>query len=281
MIYLHYRITSNYSVATTQPAVSWLTKPRLFLDSTGPTAPYLLELRLRLGCDFQSTQVDFFCLFFSFQNYILQHIKKHKVLLFYYVNIQCASYKLVTFIWTSLRINPAHMKSALLEMTIKMLDIIHHPCHFNASLKRQMTLRLHLPLHARRSPWPNFGWVWHRGCCHMWLLMTCRSMTKGWSEPRMWLLGGGDNAATSGEWEAEGDQQKGETMYCTPTECPCNIWDEGEGSCRPIQRWCWKLEALRTEMTNNSCEGQGGCSWYHYWIAHETWMRCKHCQTAH
>src|SRR5258708_5229918 len=147
------------SVAATRPAVSRLTKPRLFSDSTGPTAPYLLESRLRLGRDFQSTQVDFFCLFFSFQNYILQHIKKHKVLLFYYVNIQCASYKLVTLIWTSLRINPAHMKSALLEMTIKMLDIIHHPCHFNASLKRQMTLRLHLPLRARRSPWPDFGWV--------------------------------------------------------------------------------------------------------------------------
>src|SRR5258708_30090911 len=147
------------SVAATRPAVSRLTKPRLFSDSTGPTAPYLLESRLRLGRDFQSTQVDFFCLFFSFQNYILQHIKKHKVLLFYYVNVQCASYKLVTFIWTALRVNPAHMKCALLEMTIKMLHIIHHPCHFNASLKRQMTLRLHFPLHARRSPWPDFGWV--------------------------------------------------------------------------------------------------------------------------
>src|SRR5258708_9212433 len=147
------------SVAATRPAVSRLTKPRLFSDSTGPTAPYLLESRLRLGHNFQSTQVDFFCLFFSFQNYILQHIKKHKVLLFYYVNVQCTSYKLVTFIWTGLHVNPAHIKSALLEMTIKMLDIIHHPCHFNASLKHQMTLCLHLPLHARRSPWPNFGWV--------------------------------------------------------------------------------------------------------------------------
>src|SRR5258708_13218763 len=147
------------SVAATRPAVSRLTKPRLFSDSTGPTAPYLLESRLRLGRNFQSTQVDFFCLFFSFQNYILQHIKKHKVLLFYYVNVQCASYKLVTFIWTGLPVNPAHMTSALLDLTIKMLDITHHPCHFNASLKRQMTLRLHLPLRARRSPWPDFGWV--------------------------------------------------------------------------------------------------------------------------
>src|SRR5216684_4828551 len=147
------------SVAATRPAVSRLTKPRLFSDSTRPTAPYLLESQLRLGRNFQLTQVDFFCLFFSFQNYILQCIKKHEVLLFYHVNIQCASYKLVTFIWTSLRVNPAHMKSALLEMTIKMLDIIHYPCHFNASLKHQMTLHLHLPLCARRSPWPDFGWV--------------------------------------------------------------------------------------------------------------------------
>src|SRR5216684_2300814 len=158
--------------------MSRLTKPQLFLDSTGLTVPYLLESRLRLGHNFQSTQVDFFCLFFSFQNYILQHIKKHKVLLFYYVNVQCTSYKLITFIWTGLHVNPAHMKSALLEMTIKMLDIIHHPCHFNASLKCQMTLRLHLPPRARRSSCPTLA-----GCDV--LLMMCHSMTKGWSEPRM------------------------------------------------------------------------------------------------
>src|SRR5713226_1306608 len=144
------------SVAATRPAVSRLTKPRLFSDSTGPTAPYLLDSRLRLGRNFQSTQVDFFCLFFSFQNYILQRIKKHEVLLFYHVNIQCASYKLVTFIWTSLRVNPAHMKSALLEMTIKMLDITYHPHHFDVSLECQMTLCLHLLPRVRRSPWPDF-----------------------------------------------------------------------------------------------------------------------------
>src|SRR5713226_10321488 len=71
------------SVAATRPAVSRLTKPRLFSDSTGPTAPYLLESRLRLGRNFQSTQVDFFCLFFSFQNYILQRIKKQEY--FYFI----------------------------------------------------------------------------------------------------------------------------------------------------------------------------------------------------
>src|SRR5229473_7065754 len=51
---------------------------------------------------------------------------------------------------------PAHMKSALLEMTIKMLDITHHPRHFDASLECQMTLCLHLPPRVRRSPWPDF-----------------------------------------------------------------------------------------------------------------------------
>ncbi len=34
------------SVAATSPAVSWLTKPQLFLDLTGLTAPYLLESQL-------------------------------------------------------------------------------------------------------------------------------------------------------------------------------------------------------------------------------------------
>src|SRR5229473_587329 len=119
-----------------------------------------------------------FFVFFFLSKITSCSVKKHKVLLFYYVNIQCASYKLVTFIWTSLRVNPARMKSALLEMTIKMLDIIHHPCHFNASLKCQMTLRLHLPPRARRSSCPTLA-----GCDV--LLMMCHSTTKGWSEPRM------------------------------------------------------------------------------------------------
>ena len=56
--------TLQSSVAGTRPAVSRLTKLRLVSDSTGPTAPYLLESRLRLGHNFQSTQVKFFCLFF-------------------------------------------------------------------------------------------------------------------------------------------------------------------------------------------------------------------------
>ncbi len=57
---------------------------------------------------------------------------------------------------TSLCVNPAHVKSALLETTVKMFDITHHPHHFDASLKCQMTLCLHLPPCARRSLWPNF-----------------------------------------------------------------------------------------------------------------------------
>src|SRR5258708_36495880 len=57
---------------------------------------------------------------------------------------------------TSLHVNPAHVKSALLETTVKMFDITHHPHHFDASLECQMTLCLHLPPHVRRSPWPDF-----------------------------------------------------------------------------------------------------------------------------
>ena len=48
------------------------------------------------------------------------------------------------------------MKSAILETTVKMLGITHYPRHFDASLERQMALRLHLPPGARRSPRPNF-----------------------------------------------------------------------------------------------------------------------------
>jgi hypothetical protein len=49
---------------------------------------------------------------------------------------------------TSLHINPAHVKSFILETIIKMLDITHHPHHFDASLKGQMALGPHLPLRA-------------------------------------------------------------------------------------------------------------------------------------
>ena len=57
---------------------------------------------------------------------------------------------------TSLRVNPAHVKSSILETSVKMLDITHHPRRFDASLKSQMALSLHLPLRVRRSPWPSF-----------------------------------------------------------------------------------------------------------------------------
>src|SRR5712692_2532805 len=66
VIYQASPAVAQTSVAATRPAVSRLTKPRLVSDSTGPTAPYLLESRLRLGRNFQSTQVFFFLSFFFF-----------------------------------------------------------------------------------------------------------------------------------------------------------------------------------------------------------------------
>jgi hypothetical protein len=56
---------------------------------------------------------------------------------------------------TRLRIDPANVESAILETTVEMLDITHHPCHLYTSLERQTTLRLHLPSRARRTPWPD------------------------------------------------------------------------------------------------------------------------------
>src|SRR5713226_8138448 len=35
-------------------------------------------------------------------------------------------------------------------------EITYHPHHFDASLKCQMTLCLHLPPRVRKSPWPDF-----------------------------------------------------------------------------------------------------------------------------
>ena len=64
---------------------------------------------------------NFFVFFFFPKLHLEACIQKRKVVLFYQVNIQCTSYKLVTFIWTSLRVNPAHVKSALLEITVKSL----------------------------------------------------------------------------------------------------------------------------------------------------------------
>jgi hypothetical protein len=46
---------------------------------------------------------------------------------------------------TSLHVNPAFVKSAILETTVKVIYVTHHPRHFDTSLERQMALRPDLP----------------------------------------------------------------------------------------------------------------------------------------
>lgn len=54
-------------------------------------------------------------------------------------------------------VDPAYVESAILETSVEVLDITHHPCHFDTPFERQTTLSLHLPPCARRSPWSNFS----------------------------------------------------------------------------------------------------------------------------
>ena len=68
---------------------------------------------------------------------------------------------LLVFAMDILVVDPAHVKSAILETTVKMLDITHHPRHFDASLECQTALHFHLLPRARRSPWPKFTEVRH------------------------------------------------------------------------------------------------------------------------
>src|ERR1700685_3560967 len=56
--------------------------------------------------------------------------------------------------FTALAIDPPNIQGAVLEATVKMLDVTHHPCHLNASLYSEFPSRLHLPPRSRASPRP-------------------------------------------------------------------------------------------------------------------------------
>src|SRR6266404_771892 len=56
-----------------------------------------------------------------------------------------------------LGVNPTNVECAVLETSVKVLDVTHHPRHFDAPFKRQTTLSLHLPPCTRGSPWANFS----------------------------------------------------------------------------------------------------------------------------
>lgn len=59
--------------------------------------------------------------------------------------------------FTRFGVDPTNVESAILETSVEVLDVTHHPCHFDTPFERQTTLSLHLPPCARRSPWPNFS----------------------------------------------------------------------------------------------------------------------------
>ena len=54
-------------------------------------------------------------------------------------------------------VNPADVERAILEATVEVFDVAHHPRHFDAPFECQTTFGLHLPSCARRSPWSNFS----------------------------------------------------------------------------------------------------------------------------
>ena len=54
-------------------------------------------------------------------------------------------------------VNPANVECAILETSVEVFDVTHHPRHFDAPFECQTTLGLHLPSCARRSPWSNFS----------------------------------------------------------------------------------------------------------------------------
>lgn len=62
-----------------------------------------------------------------------------------------------------LAINPADVKRAVLEATVEMLDVTHHPSHFNTTLDGKFASRLHLPAGTRASPGANFSKSSHDG----------------------------------------------------------------------------------------------------------------------
>src|SRR5229473_4839244 len=84
-----------------------------------------------------------FCVFFFFPKLHLAAYKEAQSTFILLCQYPMHKLQTITFILTSLHVNPFHIKSG----------------HFDASLKCQMTLCLYLPPCARRSPWPDFGWV--------------------------------------------------------------------------------------------------------------------------
>src|ERR1700761_7169966 len=57
---------------------------------------------------------------------------------------------------SGLTVDPAHVKGAIFKMTFEVFDVAHDPHHFDASLDREFTPRLHLPASTRASPWSHF-----------------------------------------------------------------------------------------------------------------------------
>ena len=58
---------------------------------------------------------------------------------------------------TGLGINPADVKRTVLQATVEVLDVAHHPGHLDAALNGEFTARLHFPSSAGTAPGTDLG----------------------------------------------------------------------------------------------------------------------------
>lgn len=64
---------------------------------------------------------------------------------------------LVIYRLTTLAVNPANIERAILQTTVKVFDVTHHPRHLNATFNCQFPTSFHLPTSAGATPGADFG----------------------------------------------------------------------------------------------------------------------------
>jgi hypothetical protein len=68
------------------------------------------------------------------------------------VSLVAASHVLVVNGLSGFGVHPTHVQGAIFEATVEVLDITHHPSHFNAALNGEVPSSLHLPPCPRAAP---------------------------------------------------------------------------------------------------------------------------------
>jgi hypothetical protein len=53
-------------------------------------------------------------------------------------------------------VHPSDVALSALELSVKVLDVAHHPGHLDTTLDREFSVGLHLPSGTRTAPWANF-----------------------------------------------------------------------------------------------------------------------------